>query len=444
MSPASMARNITRRGGRIRLPVRFIRPVIHLWVLVAVMAQTAAQQSSPDADPAIDQPLSALAEIRSDYVDYLAKRTRIHDDYRKVEETLRQTAEDLQRIGNDALRQQLLAMQSTLQSMQIEETLFGLTNDTATPAAGARRRTGPPGVEGNLLRAKAVADLDVAIRAVQLNQLDAASQATVRRRLDCIQTGMTLQNEWLQWQQGWPTFLQRYWPHADPERRFTRQEIDARLAILRDAAAEDYAAMIASALLLERLGRYEDALVTIDRVIAARTVFDSTALCVKGLVLNSRQDDKASKDSLQLAAKRANRSPFDRWIRAQIAASRGEFAAAEAQWKTLVTLKPFELEARRSLALVAYARSEKTPSAAKQSLKEARLAFDLEPTHDWFSHLVLALALRAAKDDPEAAKELDQARELATDENAALCERLRETIDAGEPFVWDFGAKIEG
>ena len=135
---------------------------------------------------------------------------------------------------------------------------------------------------------------------------------------------------------------------------------------------------------------------------------------------------------------------MDRWLRARIAASQKQFGTAESEWKPLVNLKPFELEARRSLALVAYARSEKTPSAAKQSLKEARLAFDLEPTHDWFSHLVLALALRAAKDDPEAAKELDQARELATDENAALCERLRETIDAGEPFVWDFGAKIEG
>lgn len=443
MSPAFTARNVPRRVWRIRLPVPFFCPVVHLWVLVAVISQAAAQQSPAEADPAIDQPLAALAEIRSDYVDYLAKRTRIHDDYRKVEETLRQTAEELQRIGNDALRQQLLAMQSTLQSMQIEETLFGLTGDATNPAARPRRRAGPPGVEGELLRAKAIADLDVAIRAVQLNQLDAASQATVRRRLGCIQTGMTLQNEWLQWQQGWPTFLQRYWPHADPERRFTRKEIDARLAILRDAAPEDYAAMITSALLLERLGRDEDALATIDQVIAARTVLDSTALCVKGLILNSRQDDKASKDALQLAAKRANRSPLDRWIRARIAASRGEFAAAEAQWKTLVTLKPFELEARRALALVAYARSEKTPSAAKQSLKEARLAFDLEPTHDWYSHLILALALRATKDDPEAAEELQQARELATDENAELCQQLREAIDTGEPFVWDFDAKIE-
>lgn len=443
MSPAFTARNVPRRAAKPLLPVGFVRLVIHLWLLVAAMSQGTAQQSPPSADPAIDQ-LAALTEIRNDYADYLAKRARIHDDYRKVEETLRRTAEELQRIGNDALRQQLLAMQSTLQSMQIEETLFGLTGDAADPAANPRRRRGPPGMEGELLRAKAMADLDVAIRAVQLNQLDAASQATVRRRLDCIQTGMTLQNEWLQWQQGWPTFLQRYWPHADPERRFTRKQIEARLAILRDAAPEDYAAMIASALLLERLGRDEDALATIDRVIAARTVFDSTALCVKGLILNSRQEDKASKDALQLAAKRANRSLFDRWIRARIAASRREFAAAEAQWKTLATLKPFELEARRSLALVAYARSEKTPSAAKQSLKEARLAFDLEPTHDWYSHLVLALALRAAKDDREGDEELRQSRELATDENAELCERLRESLETGEPFAWDFGAKIEG
>jgi hypothetical protein len=66
------------------------------------------------------------------------------------------------------------------------------------------------------------------------------------------------------------------------------------------------------------------------------------------------------------------------------------------------------------------------------------LAYDLEPTHDWFSHAVLGLALHAAKKEPDALKQLDKAEEKATDENLDLCKRIREAIVDGRTFEWDF------
>ena len=98
----------------------------------------------------------------------------------------------------------------------------------------------------------------------------------------------------------------------------------------------------------------------------------------------------------------------------------------------------FELESRRALALVGYARSGKSAADAKKSLKEAQLAYDLEPTHDWFSHLVLCLAFHVSKNEKEALKHLDKAEEKATDENLDLCKRIREAIADGRTFEWDF------
>lgn len=403
-------------------------------------------QDSPggqDSNQAIDRSVDALQKIQKDYRDFLARRKRIHEDYSKVEETLRKTEEDFQRINNDAMRQQIMAMQSSLQSSRLFDSLADLPNSVqeirSTPQGRSQvTRRDVIRYENSLVRAKAMADLDVAIRGVQLNQLDAASQATVRRRLETFQTGMKLQNEWIQWQSEWPKFLDRYWPHSDPERRFTKSELEARLQVLNDSDPEDFAAMIVKAWLYERLGRWDEALEMIEQVIAAETYFESTALCTKAFILYELGKEKDAKASLQLAVKADMKSPFDRWIRARIAASRKQYPEAEKEWKALATLKDFELEARRSLALVGYARSSKSVPDAKKSLKEAQLAYDLEPTHDWFSHVVLCLALHASKNEKEALKQLDKAEEKSTDENLELCKRIREAMVDGRTFEWDF------
>ncbi|MFN9987132.1 MAG: tetratricopeptide repeat protein [Pirellula sp.] len=403
-------------------------------------------QDSPgvqDSLEAIDRSVDALKKIQKDYAEFLAKRKRIHEDYSKMEETLRKTEEDFQRINNDAMRQQIMAMQSSLQSSRIFETLADLPNSvqqirsTSQGSSQAARRNAIR-YENNLVRAKAMADLDVAIRGVQLNQLDAASQATVRRRLETFQSGMKLQNEWIQWQSDWPKFLDRYWPHSDPERRFTKSELEARLEVLKDSDPEDFAAMIVKAWLYERLGRWDEALEVIEQVIAAETYFESTALCTKAFILYELGKEKDAKATLQSALKVDTKSPFDRWIRARISASRKQFPEAEKEWKVLTTLKDFELEARRSLALVGYARASRSAPDAKKSLKEAQLAYDLEPTHDWFSHVVLGLAMHAAKKEPDALKQFDKAEEKATDENLELCKRIREAIVDGQTFEWNF------
>jgi hypothetical protein len=355
-----------------------------------------------------------------------------------VQDTLQSTEADMQRINSDAIRQQLLAMQSSFQAMRIDSMLRlsmqSGTGQTVGPFESARMASQTQA----LVIGKALADLETQSRRVEINQLDAASQAIVRRRIECFQNGMALQQEWVQWQQDWPSFMARYWPHSDPERKFTRAEIEARLEILKNSDPEDFAAAITSALLLERLGMLNQALATVDRVIAAETTLGPTALCVKALVLYSLKKDKDAKQALQTAGIAQTRSPYERWIRARIAASRKQYSEAEAEWKALVPIKPFEIEARRSLALIYYARLEKSNKESKKALKEAQLAYDLEPTHDWYSHFVLGLALSAAKMEPEALKQLELAGEKATDENIELCTHVRQAIQQGQVIEWDF------
>lgn len=424
----------------------FLRLMCMTVVFLCLWHPTGLSQDSPgvqDSSQAIERSVDALEKIQKDYGDFLAKRKRIHEDYSKMEEILRKTEEDFQRINNDAMRQQIMAMQSSLQSTRIFDTLVDLPDSVReirnTPQGRSRStRQNINRFQNDLVRAKAMADLDVAIRGVQLNQLDAASQATVRRRLETFQSGMKLQNEWIQWQSDWPKFLDRYWPHSDPERRFTKAELDARLEVLKGSDPEDFAAMITSAWLYERLGRWDEALETIEKVIAAETYFESTALFTKAFILYELGKEKDAKATLQLAIKMDTKSPYDRWIRARVAASRKQLPEAEKEWKALTTLKDFELESRRALALVGYARSGKSAADAKKSLKEAQLAYDLEPTHDWFSHLVLCLAFHVSKNEKEALKHLDKAEEKATDENLDLCKRIREAIVDGRTIEWDF------
>lgn len=397
-----------------------------------------------DVLQAIELSVSSLEKIQKDYGDFLAKRKRIFDNFQRNQDNLRKTEEDFQRIGNEGVRQQLLAMQSSFQSMQIEGAQREIAEQNRRlPNARSMAMPNLLNQHFNILEIqRAMANLETESRRLELNQLDAAAQATVRRRIECFQNGFALQQEWAQWQQDWLGFMARYWPHSDPERKFTRAEIEARLQVLKGSDPEDFAAILTSALLMERLGLLDEALESIDRVIAAQTALGSTAMYAKGFILYALKRDKDAKTALQAAAKETTKSPYERWIRARIAASRKQLPNAETEWKALLTLKPFEIEARRSLALVHYARLENSARESKKALKEAQLAYDLEPTHDWYSHLVLGLALSAAKMEPEALKQLDQAETKATDENLELCTRVRQAIEQRQVIEWDFETRF--
>jgi len=121
-----------------------------------------------------------------------------------------------------------------------------------------------------------------------------------------------------------------------------------------------------------------------------------------------------------------------------IATSKGQWSTAETELKPLLEVKSFELETRRCLALIHSVRSAKSPKEGTKGVKEANIAFDLEPKHDWFSYFVLSHAHYSNGNAKESLKQLDKAEEKAQDEELATCKLLRKAIENQLPYAWSF------
>jgi tetratricopeptide (TPR) repeat protein len=418
---------------------------------IVLAACVQREDDSLQAESGLDS-ISAIEKIQKDYAEFTGKSKLIAKEYESVLTTLRDTEADFQKIQVDAVKQQMSAMQSSLQSLEYQNQTYEYIqrfNDGANPVQGKRpnARTGGKIARDSvrtLIDAKAKADLAVASRAIELQQLSAAQQALVRRRIETIQKGHTLQQEWIEWHADWPKFMDRYWPYSDPERRMTHSQVQACLDALAKADAEDIPAMITSAMLLERIGKHDEALAMIDKALAIKTSLETTGMLAKVSILYSLGKTKEAKASLLVIHKSLvnvpllSQQPIDRWLKARIAASQKQYPQAEAEWKSLVNHKPMELEARRALAMLSFVRADRSPIEGKKASKEAQLAMDLEPRADWFSHFVLGAAMHAAEQGKEALKELTEAEKTATEENLELCSRLRKHIQDGEAFEWDF------
>jgi len=436
------------------LPRRFLLRGVQ-YSLLALMVLTSlidgpsicvGQAPPTESTGEVDLPLLALEKIQVEYAEYLAKRKRIHEEYGRLVETLKQTDEDFQKINNESIRNQLLAMQASLQSSQMSTMLQQLrTQDRVLP--NPRANKGVTAIQlgrlqNRMIREKATADLNTAIKGEELRQLDSASQAIVRRRAECIQSGFALEQEWIQWQQQWPKFMELYWPHCDPEQTFTRSEIDARLTILKKSDPEDFAAMIVKALLMERIGEVNRGMKILDEVTNGESSLESTAWFAKALLMHSIDKVKDAKGMHLRGTKTDNKSPVNSWLKGRIAAREKQFSIAESQWKSVLEHQPFEIQAHRELAVLHYARIAKSANESRKCLKEAQTAFDLEPTHNWYSHFVLALALHGANDSPKAREHIEEALRLATEENQVLCQKLSAAIQNNESYEWDFKRKL--
>ena len=81
-----------------------------VWCIIETCSLGQAQDAT-DPEPAevIDVSIVALEQMQLDYADYLAQRKRLHDEYNQVLDTIRKTEEDFQRIGDDGMRQRLMA-----------------------------------------------------------------------------------------------------------------------------------------------------------------------------------------------------------------------------------------------------------------------------------------------------------------------------------------------
>ena len=97
-----------------------------------------------------------------------------------------------------------------------------------------------------------------------------------------------------------------------------------------------------------------------------------------------------------------------------------------------------EIAARRLQAVLRSIRSGKTARESAIALQHAQLVSDLTGSENWYSELVLGMALNATGNSIEAQAKAEHARSLAKDENVALCDTFLAWIETKEPIEWKF------
>jgi len=386
--------------------------------------------SAQDAESKPSKTVAALEKLQQEFVQHLEKEKEIKDDYQELESKLKRTENELQKINTQGMQQQMAALQSAMQSMQMNANLQILaTRGTSGNNSGnndnASNNVIRDFAQMQLMQNRFLQNLDATMRANQLQQLDANAQAVVRSRIQTMQEAVKLEQTWMQWQSELLQFYSRYWPHCDPEKRFSPAELEAALAVLEKRNDKDVAAKLTAVNLLANSEKLPEALTLINEVIDMQTQLQGIAMMEKSKVLALQDKDKESKQALQAAIKLDKENPYARWIRAEIAIMQDQDSIAETELRFLTTQKPFEIGARRSLALIHAKRSKKSPGEGKRAIKEATLALELESLPDWYSHFVMASAYAAGRDLDSAKKSVEKAEALADDEQKERCEKLK-------------------
>lgn len=426
------------------------------WNVSSVLGQNATADSEQSNLQAFAQ---SLQQIDRDYVDFLNKRTRIEESYGQVLKALRESEQDLQRIGNEAIRQQMAAFQARLQSARMDSMLEESRErrDGRDNPSGRNPNNFLAGLNANLkgqtqdaiAGGKTVAEMQLALRNSELQQLDATSQAVVRKRLENFQRLSTLEQEYSQWIQDWPKFFVRYWPYSDFERAWNEDKVQEAIKVLNLAHQNNLAAMLTNARLKCRVGLNEDAMALVDRVLDAETSLKPIALAVKAEILMADGKENAAKAALQNALKLDKDSPYIRWIRADLLADQGQYSLVEPIWSSFLKDQVFELPARRRLALLYFNRAlsvkgKKSDADFIKAVKAAELGLELEAKPTYLSHLVYGITLYGVGKNEEALQQLSKASDKATGESLDLCREWERKVKEGDVVAWGFCRIFKG
>lgn len=389
--------------------------------------------NAQDTDSRPSKAVAALEKLQQEFVEHVEKEKEIQDKYQDLESKLKRTENELQRINAQGMQQQMAALQSAMQSMQANANLQILASRNTNGNNSGNNNSGNNVIRDfaqmQLIQNRFLQNLDSAMRANQLQQLDTNAQAVVRSRIQTMQDVVKLEQQWMQWQQESLQFYSRYWPNSDPENRFSPKEREAALAALEKRHDKDVAAKLATVNLLANSEKLPEALALADEVIDLRTQLQGIALMQKSKILALLDKDKESKQAMQAAIKLDKENPYVRWVRAEIATVQNQDAIAETELRFLTTQKPFEIVARRSLALAHSERSKKSPGEGKRAIKEASLAMELETIPDWYSHFVMATAYAAGKEIDSAKESIAKAEAIADDEQRERCEQLKASLE---------------
>lgn len=405
--------------------------IVLLVLLVSIgLAQESGTTTRKEAKA--DQVVVALEKIQKDFSQHIEKEAKMQEEYRYLETKLKKTEEDLQRINAEGMKQQLAAMQTAMQSMQLNANLQFLASGNAGGNSNNANNSVRDFAQMQLMQNRLLQNLDSTLRANQLQQLDANAQATVRKRIETIQEAVKMQQAWMDWQNELAMFYTRYWPLSDPEGRLNMEEIEESLAVLENRHDKDVAAQLAAANLLVRAQRHSEALGLVDELLELQTPLQGVAMMEKSKILSLLDKDKEAKQALQAAIKLDKSNPYARWIRAEIAMAEDQVSIAETEWRFLTTIKPMEIQARRSLAILYAKRSKKTPGDGVKAIKEASTAMELDTSPDWYSHYVMAVASDAGRKPESARESIDKAEAMAEGESKERCLKFKERLEGGK------------
>jgi hypothetical protein len=420
-----------------RKAVRFVAAILLVHVVHASLLLAYAKACPQDEPSAkTDKRVEAIEKVHEDYQEYLKQKQTLVETYQSLQTSLQQTEDEWKRIQNEGVIKQFAAMQSSLNSLQISNSIGSIGSAPGgnnSPNDLAMRQQ----LQQQLMANRMMENMNAFMRSQELQQLGVEAQRAIQARFATMQKVMKVEEDYRKWQLGGNRFFEKYWNFTDPQKAFSEQEIQTVLQALETDGKDNPPAQLAQALLLTRKGDYSQAKPLLDPIIESPSPLQPIALMCKALVLDGLDKDRDSKLAMQNSIKIDRANPYCRWLRARLACKQDQLNIAETEWKALTTLPTMQQDAKRALALLYAQRVSKTPSNAGRAVALAQEAHQDETPATWFSHYVLAVALHSAKKKDEAIEQVQAAKELASDDLQMRCDALRQAIDDQTPFLGD-------
>lgn len=388
------------------------------------------------ASATTDKRVEAIEKVHEDYQEYLKQKQTLVETFQTLQTSLQQTEAEWNRIQNEGVIKQFAAIQSSLNSLQISNTIGSIGSAPGgnnSPNDFAMRQQ----LQQQLMANRMMENMNTFMRSQELQQLGVEAQRAIQARFATMQKVMKVEEDYRKWQLGGNRFFEKYWNFTDPQKAFSEQEIQTVLQALDTDGKDNPPAQLAQALLLTRKGDYSQAKPLLDPIIESPSPLQSIALMCKALVLDGMDKDRDSKLAMQNSIKIDRANPYCRWLRARLACKQDQLNIAETEWKALTTMPTMQQDAKRALALLYAQRVSKTPSNAGRAVALAQEAHQDETPATWFSHYVLAVALHSAKKKDEAIEQIQAAKELASEDLQMRCDALRQAIDNQTPFLAD-------
>ncbi len=429
-------RDCTRGGNRFSVCFR-----IELIVLL-VMCAVASPKTS-HAEPPVEEnaKLAAVKTIHREFEQYQQHKPLLFQELKRIQSTLKETERDMQSVREEALKKQIsLILLQHEENRRLEELQNAITNlqEEQNPLAPNFGAVTIGNREQLMLMNLQFTLNDQVMSVAALSQLDAASRLVIQRRLKAFQDGAKWQQDVIHWQQQGPMFFERYWRFTDPSRIWTRSECESLLSTFQTDAIDDYPAIIAEALLQERVGYHDEALKKLNLVIQANTPLHFTAIAARSTVYTSLGETRKAKMDMLTAYKSERANPYIRFLRARQLAADEDLSNAENDLAGLLNTPELELDARRLLAVIYSLRAQKIPRLAAKAKEQAMLVSEFSDKSDWFAQLLMAMASSVSDEPNFAALYADKSALLASDEQKTFAESIAAQISSNAPLQWNF------